>query len=377
MKYVNNTVRIMGKAYGEENIRILEGISSPMDAVLAHKLGVGRVTMSDLMNSNVHQVLDKATLTLREQSPLYQYILLNKYQRLNNTWMSFEVSHILEDGLKAKSLRLHHSEENQCMSNLLMGNCRDTKLEKCIDSVVVAPYLLKFNYAFSKTPSDSATMFTFYLSRTMGLCNSDANVKNTSIEFASLKNAVTDNESLIKNCIRFMRLYNRCNDAVHQVTPATCTCPFTLHHSPTTGGVDEFQNPQIINYDNDFSLTEIPNNPYVANQMRAMKNFTLQKSKIDPPDREVTLSSNRSWELPTAVWVRPTGTSSCPTDPVSKVAYLDQPELIWASSSRAGTWRRSQLAPTAGRDTFAFPMCSRHFPSPPETRWQTARLPKL
>ena len=289
-KRINQTYRILRNASGFSNSNGTdlspEDLSSPTDVSLASKMGMGStLNLTDILNTNARETLSKATLALREQSPLYQWLLINRFTHLNNTKISPPVSRILEDGLKAKSLRLHHSEENQCTSNLLLANCRDSKLEKCIDACVLTPYLLKFNYTFSKTPSDSATMLTFFLSRTMGLCNSDSNVKNTSSEFASLKNAVTDNESLLKNCVRYLRLHNRCNDAIHQVAPATCNCPFTLHHAPTTGGLDEFNNPQMINYDNDFGADEIAQNPYIFHQMVSMKNYALHKSKIDPRQR--------------------------------------------------------------------------------------------
>ena len=291
--YVKKTKCLIGKALYDDDTTTLTSptdISSPMDAEIGKRMGMGsNLNMADYLNLKMQRTLNKATMTLREQSPFYQYILIDKYTRFSNTPMSPAISRLLEDGLNAKSLRLHHSEENQCVSNLLLGNCRDSKLEKCIDAVSVLPYLLKFNYSFNKTPSDAATMITFFLSRTMGLCNSNSNVKNNSDEFSSLKNAVTDNESLLKNCVRYLRLHNRCNDAIHQVAPATCNCPFTLHHSPTTGGLDEFNNPQALNYENEFDLTEIAQNPYVANQMISMKDFVLYKSKIDPRQRGNTI----------------------------------------------------------------------------------------
>ena len=244
----------------------------------------------DVTDDESRRQMEEATEKIKTKSPLYKHVLMNHYNSLSGNRLSPEVRRILEDGSQATTVRRYHSEENRAMSELLLVNCRDTRLEKCLDSVVSTPYMLKQSYQFCKTPSDAGFMLTSHLTQMTGLTSGGSGAKRyCSSEFSYLKNAATPTQCLLKNCVRYLRYTDSLCDAINQSTTRGCSCAFTYHHDPPSGGLDEFSNPETLYLDRDFTPSEIRDNPYLFHVKRSAKNYALYRCKINPKQRGDTL----------------------------------------------------------------------------------------
>ena len=288
-KEIAESSNVFDAALGEDRASAptLDAVTAPFHLREANAVEYNRGFSFDVAEAGVRKAMDVATDRIKRKAPLFQHVLLDRYRELSGRYLSPEVKRILRSGLKTESLRLYHSEGNKAMSELLLVNCRDTRLEKCVDSAVTTQYLLKQNYDFYRTPTDAGFMLTSHLNIMNGLLSTESSIarRYASSEFSYLKNAATGSQALLKNCVRYLTYNDALCDAIHQTTARACPCAFTYHRNPPTGGLDEFNNPETVQRETELKRSELINEPYACHVLHSAKNFMLYRSKVNLKQR--------------------------------------------------------------------------------------------